>query len=90
MELLTKKTENGVYELFLLLSLALTVSTAHKELSFQGNGLQVYYITAEKNQGESYEFTLWFRTTQPTGMLTMIQNGGGSFTLIGMYEGKLR
>lgn len=89
MELPARK-QNGVYELFLLLSLALTVSTAHRELSFQGNGLQVHHITAERNSGESKEFKLWFRTKQLTGMLMMIQNGGSSFTLVGMYDGKLR
>lgn len=82
--------QNGFYVLSLLLSLTLTVSTAHRELSFQGNGFQVYYITAEKSHAKSNEFKLWFRTKQLTGMLMMIQNGDGSFTLVGMYDGKLR
>lgn len=81
------RKENAV---FLMLSLVLTVNSVHRELSFKGNGFQVYHIAAAKEYGESNELKLWFRTKQPTGMLTMIQNGGGSLALVGMYDGKLR
>ena len=81
---------NSVYGLFLLISLGLPVNSTHRELSFKGNGFQVYDIAAAKKHGESSELKLWFRTKQPSGMLMMIQNGGGSLTLVGLYQGKLR
>lgn len=81
---------NGLCELFVLLSMVITVRSVNRELSFQGSGFQVYYITTGKNHGDSNEFKLWFRTKQLTGMLMMIQNGGGSLTLVGIYDGNLR
>lgn len=81
---------NSVYELFFLLSLTLCINCAHSELSFKGNGFQVYHIAAEQKRGEFNELKLWFRTKQRTGMLMMVQNGNGSLTLVGMYQGKLR
>ena len=81
---------NGLWELFLLLSMVIAVRSVNREISFQGSGFQIYYITAGKSHGDSNEFNLWFRTKQLEGMLMMIQFGGGSLTLIGMYDGKLR
>lgn len=80
----------GFCELFVLFSLVITVTSVNGEFSFQGSGFQVYYITSGKSHGESNEIKLWFRTKQLTGILMMIQNGGGSLTLVGIYDGKLR
>lgn len=82
---------SGIYGLFLVLLLALFVNGAHEELNFKGSGYQVYpQITTAKKHGESNELKLWFRTKQLSGMLVMIENGGDSLTLVGMYKGKLR
>ena len=80
----------GFCELFFLFSMVITVRSANTELSFQGSGFQVYYITTGKSHGDSNEIKLWFRTKQLTGVLMMIQHGGGSLTLVGIYDGKLR
>ena len=90
MEVEASGKRNFLRELIVLLSLVTTVRSVNRELSFQGSGFQVYYLTAAKNHGDSNEIKLWFRTKQLTGMLMMIQNGGESFTLVGMYDGKLR
>ena len=90
MELEITRKRNGLCELFVLLSMVITVRSVNRELSFQGSGFQVYHITAGKSHGDSNEFKLWFRTKQLTGMLMMIQNGGGALTLVGMYDGKFR
>lgn len=90
MELDATRKRNGLCELFVLLSLVITVRSVNRELSFQGSGFHVYYITAGKSHGDSNEIKLWFRTKQLAGMLMMIQNGGGSLTLIEIYDGKLR
>ena len=87
---LSAKTEMDVYELILLLSLSVTVNSVQGELGFKGNGFQVYYISFAKEHMNSYEFKLWFRTRQVTGMLMMIQNGVGSYTLVEMFDGRLR
>ena len=81
---------NFLRVLFVLLSLVITVRSVNRELSLQGSGFQVYYLTAGKSHGDSNEIKLWFRTKQLAGMLMMIQNGGESLTLVGMYDGKLR
>lgn len=91
MEVEATGKRNGLRELFVLLSLVITVRSVNsRELSFQGSGFQVYYITAGKSHGDSNQIKFWFRTKQLTGMLMMIQNGGGSIALAGMYDGKLR
>jgi len=90
MELNATGKRNGLWELFLLLSMVIAVRSVNRELSFQGSGFQVYYMAAGKSYGDSNEFNLWFRTKQLEGMLMMIQYGGGLLTLIGMYDGKLR
>ena len=92
MEFEATAKRNGLYELlvFVLLSMVITVGSLNREVSFQGSGFRVYYITAAKSHGDSNEIKLWFRTKQLTGMLMMIQNGGASLTLVGIYDGKLR
>ena len=81
---------SSIYKLFLVLTIALSVNGIHGELSFKGYGFQVYHIAHAKKYGESNELKLWFRTKQLSGMLIMIENGGGSPALVGMYKGKLR
>lgn len=82
---------NGVFGVFLLLSLVFYACGTQRELNFSGNGYQVYpHIAAPWKHGESSELKLWFRTKQPSGMLLMMQNFRGSLTLVGIYQGKLR
>ena len=55
MELDAYGKRNGLFELFVLLSVVITVKSVNMELSFQGSGFQVYYITAGKSHGDSNE-----------------------------------
>lgn len=76
--------------LFILLTMALALTGTHGEVSFKGDGFQVYRIADVNNRGEIKEFKMWFRTNQPSGMLMMVQRGGGSLALVEIHKGELR
>ena len=82
--------QNSIDKLFIFLTMALALKGIHGEVSFKGDGFQVYRIADVNNQGESKEFKMWFRTNQPSGMLMMVQRGGGSLALVEIQKGELR
>ena len=82
--------QNSIDKLFIFLIMALALKGTHGEVSFKGDGFQVYRIADVNNQGESKEFKMWFRTNQPSGMLMMVQRGGGSLALVEIQKGELR
>lgn len=82
--------QNSIDKLFIFLTMALALKDTHGEVSFKGDGFQVYRIADVNNQGESKEFKMWFRTNQPSGMLMMVQRGGGSLALVEIQKGELR
>ena len=82
--------QKNIGKLFIFLTMALALTGTHGEVSFKGDGFQVYRIADVNNQGESKEFKMWFRTNQPSGMLMMVQRGGGSLALVEIQKGELR
>lgn len=82
--------QNSIDKLFIFLTMALALKVTHGEVSFKGDGFRVYRIADVNNQGESKEFKMWFRTNQPSGMLMMVQRGGGSLALVEIQKGALR
>ena len=82
--------QNSIDKLFIFLTMALALKGTNGEVSFKGDGFQVYRIADVNNQGESKEFKMWFRTNQPSGMLMMVQRGGGSLALVEIQKGELR
>lgn len=78
-------------ELFLLLSLSLTVTSLQGDLSFNGKGFQVFHTNSAEEHVEKYEVEMWFRTKKHSEMvLLMIQNGVSPQTLVELHDGKLR
>lgn len=82
--------QNSIDKLLIFLTMALALKGTHGEVSFKGDGFQVYRIADVNNEGESKEFKMWFRTNQPSGMLMMVQRGGGSLALVEIQKGELR